>query len=204
SDYTQGQITDLINFAIELKEMQKAGEQHHYLAGKTLAMIFEKSSTRTRVSFEVGITQLGGQGMFLSRDDMQLGNGETISDTAHVLSRYVDGIMIRTFGHEIVEELAENSSIPVINGLTDSSHPCQVMADLLTIYEKKGTFAGLKLAYVGDGNNMSASLVMGCAIMGIDCYVAVPAGYEMDEGFIARAQDLAKQSGATIIQSNNQ
>src|SRR5699024_1735421 len=125
SDFNKEELEDFIHFAIEMKDMQKAGIDHHYLAGKTLAMIFEKSSTRTRVSFEVGMTQLGGKGMFLNSNDMQLGTGETISDTANVLSRYVDGVMIRTFGHDIVEEMAENASIPIINGLTDSSHPCQ-------------------------------------------------------------------------------
>lgn len=203
SDFTKEQLNDYIQFAIELKALQKEGKEHHYLSGKTLAMIFEKSSTRTRVSFEVGMTQLGGKGMFLNSNDLQLGTGETISDTANVLSRYVDGVMIRTFGHDIVEEMAENSTIPIINGLTDSSHPCQVLADLLTIYEKKQTFTGLKFAFVGDANNMSRSLVMGCAIMGMDCHVAVPIGYELDDEFIAQAQMKARKSGATITQSND-
>src|SRR5699024_8378802 len=131
------------------------GESHRYLEGKTMAMIFEKSSTRTRVSFETGMFQLGGMAQFLSKNDMQLGNGETISDTAKTLSRYVDAIMIRTFGHDIVEELAENASVPVINGLTDDSHPCQVFVDLMTIFEKKGSFNRLYLVFVGDGNNMN-------------------------------------------------
>src|SRR5690625_2771454 len=179
-DFTKEDLMDLINFGIKLKNMQKLGEPHRYLEGKTLAMIFEKSSTRTRVSFETGMYQLGGMAQFLSSKDIQLGNGETIADTAKVLSRYVDVIMIRTFGHEIVDELAANASVPVINGLTDDSHPCQVLADLITIYEKKGTFDGLKFAFVGDGNNMSQSLLMGCAIMGIDCHVAVPKGYEVE------------------------
>src|SRR5699024_2855692 len=174
SDFSKEQLMDFIQLAVERKKMKRYVVEHQYLDGKTLAMIFEKSSTRTRVSFEVGMTQLGGKGMFLNSNDMQLGTGETISDTANVLSRYVDGVMIRTFGHDIVEEMAENASIPIINGLTDSSHPCQVLADLLTIYEKKGRFSGLKFAFVGDANNMSRSLAMGCAIMGIDCHVAVP------------------------------
>ncbi len=203
SDFTKDELMDLINFAVKLKNMQKAGESHRYLEGKTLAMIFEKSSTRTRVSFETGMFQLGGMAQFLSKDDIQIGNGETISDTAKVLSRFVDCIMIRTFGHEIVEELAENASVPVINGLTDDAHPCQVLADLMTIYEKKDTFDGLKFAFVGDGNNMSQSLMIGCAVMGIDCFIAVPKGNEMKEQFIQTAQELASISGATIKQTND-
>lgn len=203
SDFTKEQLNDFIQFAVKLKKMQKEGKEHHYLAGKTLAMIFEKSSTRTRISFEVGMNQLGGKAMFLNSNDMQLGTGETIADTANVMSRYVDGVMIRTFGHEIVEEMAENSTVPIINGLTDSSHPCQVLADLLTIYEKKGTFEGLKFAFVGDANNMSRSLAMGCAIIGIDCYVAMPNGYEFDADFMNRVQKIAEKSGTTIIQTND-
>lgn len=200
-DFTKEQLMELIHLAIKLKNKQKLGEPHRYLEGKTLAMIFEKSSTRTRVSFETGMYQLGGMAQFLSSSDMQLGNGETVADTAQVLARYVDAIMIRTFGHEIVEEVAENAAIPVINGLTDDAHPCQVLADLMTIYEEKGSFEGLKLAYVGDGNNMSQSLIMGCALMGIDCYVSVPKGYEVKQKFIDQAQEAAKTTGATIIQT---
>lgn len=200
-DFTKEDLMDLIHFAIKLKNMQKLGEPHRYLEGKTLAMIFEKSSTRTRVSFETGMYQLGGMAQFLSSRDIQLGNGETVSDTAKVLSRFVDVIMIRTFGHEVVDELAENATVPVINGLTDDSHPCQVLADLMTIYEKKGSFADLKLAYVGDGNNMSQSLLMGCAIMGIDCYVAVPQGCEIKPGVLKEAKEKAKKTGAAIIQT---
>lgn len=200
SDFTKEQLTDLIQFAIELKTMQKLGKPHRYLEGKTLAMIFEKASTRTRVSFETGMYQLGGAAQYLNSSDLQLGNGETIADTARVLSRYVDVIMIRTFGHEIVEEMAEYATVPVINGLTDDAHPCQVLADLMTIYEKKGTFSGLKFAYIGDGNNMSNSLLIGCAIMGIDCYVAVPEGYEVKQSVIDRAKHFAEKSGATIQQ----
>lgn len=202
-DFTKEELLDLIHFAIELKDKQKSGETHRHLEGKTLAMIFEKSSTRTRVSFETGMYQLGGSAQFLSSKDIQLGNGETISDTAKVLSRFVDVIMIRTFGHHIVEELAENATVPVINGLTDDSHPCQVLADLMTIYEKKGTFKGLKFAFVGDGNNMSQSLVMGCAIMGIDCYIAVPEGNEVKHGVLKQAQDKAKLSGSSVIQTHD-
>ncbi|HZW67270.1 MAG TPA: ornithine carbamoyltransferase [Pseudogracilibacillus sp.] len=203
SDYSKEDLMDLIELAVELKKMQKEGKEHHYLAGKTLAMIFEKSSTRTRVSFETGMYQLGGMAQFLNSNDLQLGNGETISDTAQVLSRYVDAIMIRTFGHEIVEEMAENSSVPVINGLTDTAHPCQVLTDLLTIYEKKGSFDNLKFTYIGDGNNVSNSLLMGCAIMGIDCYIGVPEGYEVDEDILQEAQDAAAKSGAIVKQTND-
>ncbi len=201
SDYTKENLTDLVNYSIELKKMQKTGVPHQLLKGKVLAMIFEKSSMRTRVSFETGIIQLGGQALFLSGDDTH--SGEAVSDTAKALSRYVDGIMIRTFGHEIVDELAENASIPIINGLTDASHPCQVLADLLTIYEYKGTFDNLKLAYVGDGNNVSQSLIMGCAIMGIDCHVAVPKNNEADPEVIKKAKARAQDSGAHIIETND-
>ncbi|HLR71531.1 MAG TPA: ornithine carbamoyltransferase [Pseudogracilibacillus sp.] len=203
SDFTKEELQSLIEFAIKLKNMQKLGKPHRYLEGKTLAMIFEKSSTRTRVSFETGMYQLGGMAQFLSKDDMQLGNGETIADTAKVLSRYVDAIMIRTYGHDIVEELADNATIPVINGLTDDAHPCQVLADLMTIYEQKGSFANLKFAFVGDGNNMSQSLLMGCAIMGIDCAVAVPEGNEVKQEVLHAAKEKAKGSGSEIIQTND-
>lgn len=202
-DFTKEDLMELIYLAIKLKNKQKMGEPHRYLEGKTLAMIFEKSSTRTRVSFETGMYQLGGMAQFLSSSDMQLGNGETVADTAQVLSRYVDVIMIRTFGHEIVEEVAENASVPVINGLTDYAHPCQVLADLMTIYEEKGKFEGLKLAYVGDGNNMSQSLIVGCALMGIDCYVSTPEGYEVEQSIMDIVTDAAKTSGAKIIQTTD-
>lgn len=201
SDYTKENLTDLVNYSIELKKMQKDGVAHELLKGKTLAMIFEKSSIRTRVSFETGMIQLGGNALFLSSEDIH--SGEAVSDIAKVLSRYVDGIMIRTYGHEIVDNLAENGSIPVINGLTDTAHPSQVLADLLTIYEYKGTFEGLKLAYVGDGNNVSQSLITGCAIMGIDCHVAVPKNNEVDPDVIERAKDEAKKSGAIISETND-
>lgn len=200
-DFTKEELMDLIHLAIQLKNKQKMGETHRYLEGKTLAMIFEKSSTRTRVSFETGMYQLGGMAQFLSSSDMQLGNGETVADTAQVLSRYVDVIMIRTFGHDIVEEVANNASIPVINGLTDDAHPCQVLADLMTIYEEKGSFEDLKLTYVGDGNNMSQSLIIGCALMGIDCHVAVPKGYEVKQSVIEKAQQIGIETGADIVQT---
>ena len=175
ADLTEKELTLLIEEAIVMKEQTKAGIPHLYLQGKTLGMIFEKSSTRTRVSFEVGMTQLGGHALFLSSKDIQLGRGESIADTAKVLSRYVDGLMIRTFGHEIIEEFAENSTVPIINGLTNEHHPMQVLADLMTIYEKKGTLKGLNLAYVGDGNNnMPHSLMEGAAIMGMNMTIASP------------------------------
>jgi len=201
-DFTEEEILFLIEYALELKEKQQAGQSDHLLAGKTLGMIFEKSSTRTRVSFETGMFQFGGHAIFLSKDDIHLGKGETVADTAKVLSRFLDGIMIRTFEHSIVEELAANASIPIINGLTDDFHPCQVLADLVTVYEKKGSLAGNKLAFVGDGHNMANSLLFGCAIMGIDCAVAVPKGYEVKADILQTAKQLAKQSGAVIEQTN--
>lgn len=197
-DFSKEEILYLIKFAMQLKNKQKLGIPHKLLEGKTLAMIFEKSSTRTRVSFEAGMFQLGGHALVLSKNDLQMGRGETISDTAKVLSTYVDAIMIRTFEHTIIEELAEGASIPIINGLTNEFHPSQVLADLMTIYEKKGTFTGKKLTYVGDGNNMAHSLLMGCAIMGMDCTVATPKGYEVDPGILERVNKKAKESGAVI------
>src|SRR5690606_3018004 len=173
--------------------MQKEGKPHLYLSGKTLAMIFEKSSTRTRVSFEVGMNQLGGHALFLSRSDIQLGRGETVQDTAKTLSRYVDGIMIRAYEHKAVEELAANSNVPVINALTDDFHPCQALADLMTLYEVKRTYAGQKLAYVGDGNNVAHSLMIACAQLGVDCSIASPEGYEPKKEITKRAQDIAKE-----------
>ncbi len=166
--------------------------------GKTLAMIFEKSSTRTRVSFEAGMAQLGGNALFLSQKDLQLGRGETVADTAKVLSGYVDAIMIRTFEHEKVEELAEHADIPVINGLTDKYHPCQALADLLTIKEIKGDLKGVKVAYIGDGNNVAHSLMIGCAKMGCDISIASPEGYEVLDEAAEAAKASALQSGASI------
>lgn len=203
ADFSKFELQYLIDQAIQLKEEQKAGKTHRHLEGKTLAMIFEKSSTRTRVSFETGMYQLGGHALFLSKDELQMGRGETISDTAKVLSRYVDGIMIRTFGHDIVEELAENSSVPIINGLTDDYHPCQVLADLMTIVEKKGSLEGKKLAYVGDGNNMAHSLLIGSAIMGLNCSVATPKNYEVKQEIFSIAKEKAKATNAVIEQTND-
>lgn len=203
SDYTKEEILTLINYAIELKKMQKAGIPHRYLEGKTLAMIFEKSSLRTRVSFEAAMFHLGGHGIFINKDEIQVGKREAISDVSKVMSRFVDGIMIRTFAHDAVEELAEHASVPIINGLTDQFHPTQILADFITIQEEKGKLQGLKLVYVGDGNNMAHSLMLGCAIIGIDCTIAVPKGYEADPEIIARAQEKAKLTGAIIKQTND-
>ncbi len=185
SDLTGEEILDILNLADQLKYEQHNGIPHPHLAGKTLGMIFTKSSTRTRVSFEVGMYQLGGQALFLSGSDIQLGRGEPIRDTARVLSRYLDGIMIRTFKQSDVEELAEYGSIPIINGLTDFCHPCQVLADLMTIREKKGSFKGLKLCFIGDGNNMANSLIAGCIRLGIEVAIGCPDNYRPDEGIMA-------------------
>ena len=163
-----------------MKEKQKTGVEHRLLAGKTLAMIFEKSSTRTRVSFEAGMFQLGGHGLFISTKDSQMGRGEPISDTARCMARYCDGVMIRTYGQEVVEEFARYSSVPVINGLTDLYHPCQIMADLFTVIEHRGTYQGLKFAWIGDGNNMANTWVEAAAIFGFDLTLACPKGYEPD------------------------
>ena len=166
-DLTSDEVKGLLELGLKLKKEQKSGIEHHILKGKTLGMIFTKSSTRTRVSFEVGMTQLGGYPLFLSSNDIQLGRGESIYDTAKVLERMLDGIMIRTYAHQDVLDLAEYANIPVINALTDLLHPCQVLADLMTTYEHKGKLEGLKLAYIGDGNNMAHSLMYGCAKAGI-------------------------------------
>ncbi len=203
SDYTPEELRYLLDLGIELKRKQKAGEVYHPLKGKTLGMIFEKSSTRTRVSFEVGMYQLGGHALFLSRNDLQIGRGETVADTAQVMSRYLDGIMIRTYAHRTVIDLARSATVPVINGLTDRSHPCQVMADFQTILEHKGKLEGLKLAYIGDGNNMVHSLVMGAAKLGIHISVASPAGYEANAEIIRQSKEVAAESGAQIHVCND-
>ncbi len=202
-DLSQREILDLISLAKELKADNKAGRKHHILEGKTLGMIFTKSSTRTRVSFEVGMYQLGGQALFLSSNDIQLGRGESIYDTANVLSRFLDGIMIRTFKHSDVVELAENSTIPVINGLTDLLHPCQVLADLLTISEYKGELKGKKLCYVGDGNNMAHSLLYGCTKTGMDISVATPDKYKCDAEVMKNALKIAEETGSKVEFTNN-
>ncbi len=198
-DLSIKEIEEIFSLSEKLKKHLKEGVQHQILKGKTLGMIFTKSSTRTRVSFEVGIYQLGGYPLFLSANDIQLGRGETIYDTAQVLSRYIDGIMIRTFKQSDVEDLARYGSIPIINGLTDLMHPCQILADLFTVYEQKGPLKGLKLAYVGDGNNVANSLLHGCAKLGMDIYVATPKGYECNSGIIHEAHEDARLSGSKVI-----
>ncbi len=179
-------------------KLKSVGRPLDVLKGKTLAMIFEKSSTRTRVSFEVGMYQLGGAALFLNTSDLQLGRGETIADTARVLSRYVDGIMARTFAHQTVVDLAENATVPVINGLTDLLHPCQALADLFTIMEKKGKLAGRKLAFVGDGNNVAHSLMVACAKMGMHFTLGCPEGYEPNAAVVAQAREDAEETGSEI------
>lgn len=177
-DLSKEEILDILNLADQLKYENKNGIEHHILKGKTLGMIFQKSSTRTRVSFETGMYQLGGQALFLSNRDLQIGRGEPVQDTARVLSRYLDGIMIRTFEQKEVEDLAKYGSIPVINGLTDFCHPCQVLADLMTIREFKGRFKGLKMCYIGDGNNMANSLIVGGLKVGMEVSIACPKDYQ--------------------------
>ena len=179
-DLSAREITDILDLADQLKYERAHGIAHHYLAGKKLGMIFQKSSTRTRVSFEVGMYELGGYALFLSSNDLQIGRGEPVEDTARVLSRYLDGIMIRTYAQKEVEELAKYGSIPIINGLTDYCHPCQVLADLMTVREHKGALEGLKMCYIGDGNNMCNSLIVGGIKMSMKVAVASPAGYEPD------------------------
>jgi len=191
-------LIGLLELAASIKNRTKAGEPYEPLRGRSLAMIFEKASTRTRVSFEVGMTQLGGHALFLSPNDLQLGRGETIADTARVLSRYVDGIMYRAFRHEHVSELADNASVPVINGLDDREHPCQIIADLLTIKERKSRFDGIKLAYVGDGNNVCNSLLLGSAIVGMHMAAACPPGFEPDPDLLAQARRISKEGGSNI------
>jgi len=198
-DLSLKEIEDIFSLSEKLKKQLKEGVEHHLLKGKTLGMIFTKSSTRTRVSFEVGMYQLGGYPLFLSSNDIQLGRGETIYDTAKVLSRFIDGIMIRTFKQSDVEDLARYGTIPVINGLTDLMHPCQILADLFTVYEHKGKLQGLKLAYIGDGNNVANSLLHGCAKVGMDISVASPKGFECDERIVEEARMDAKKSGSQIV-----
>lgn len=183
-DLSKEEIIDILNLADKLKKENKNKIEHHILKGKTLGMIFQKSSTRTRVSFETGIYQLGGQALFLSSNDLQIGRGEPVQDTARVLSRYLDGIMIRTFEQKEVEDFAKYGSIPIINGLTDFSHPCQVLADLMTIHEFKGKFEGLKMCFIGCGNNMANSLIVGGLKVGMNVSIACPKDYSPDEKVI--------------------
>jgi ornithine carbamoyltransferase len=187
ADWTGEELLRVLDLADDLKERQQRREEHHLLSGRALGMIFQKPSTRTRVSFEVGIAQLGGHGLYLAASDLQLGRGETLRDTATVLSRYLDGLMIRTFAQDDVEELARHATIPVINGLTDSAHPCQALADVMTIRERLGRLEGVRVAYLGDGNNVCASLMVAAAKLGMEFVAATPVGYEPDP----RAVELA-------------
>jgi ornithine carbamoyltransferase len=200
-DWPAHEITAVLNLADQLKYERKHGIDHPLLKGKTLGMIFQKASTRTRVSFEVGMSQLGGNALFLSSRDLQIGRGEPIQDTARVLSRYLDGIMIRTFEQQEVEDLARYGSIPIINGLTDYAHPCQVLADLMTIREYKGGFKGLKLCFVGDGNNMANSLIVGCIKMGMEVAVACPANHQPDAALMAWAAENGAFSCSEDVQA---
>lgn len=197
-DLTVGEVATILDVAKKLKRKQKNGEPHQYLKGKTLAMIFSKASTRTRVSFEVGFWQLGGHPIYLNDASSQVGRGEPVRDTARVLSRFVDGIMIRTFSHDSVIELAEYSSVPVINGLTDLLHPCQALTDLFTIQEKLEVLKGRKLVYVGDGNNMAHSLMYACAKVGMNMVCASPKGYQPNPVIVKSAQEDAARTGCTI------
>ncbi|MCH4153666.1 MAG: ornithine carbamoyltransferase [Saccharofermentans sp.] len=197
------ELNYLLDIASDMKAKTKAGIEHHYLNGKTLAMIFTKSSTRTRVSFEVGMYQLGGHSLFLSNNDIQIGRGETIHDTAKVLSGMVDGIMIRTFKHSDVTDLAKYGTIPVINGLTDDQHPTQMLADLLTIKEHKGTLKGLKLAYVGDGNNVANSLLQACSKAGMDIAIGSPKDYTCPDKYVKQAQEDAAVTGSKILMTDD-
>lgn len=193
ADLNREEIISLLNLADQLKYEQKHGITHHRLAGQTLGMIFQKSSTRTRVSFEAGMYQLGGSALFLSSKDLQIGRGEPVQDTARVLSRYLDGIMIRTFAQKEVEDLAEYGSIPIINGLTDYCHPCQILADLMTIREYKGAFDGLKFCYIGDGNNMANSYIVGALTVGMKVSIACPEGYHPHPDVLKFAQQYGGQ-----------
>ena len=197
-DLTSEEITEILDIADQLKYEKKHGIEHHLLKGKTLGMIFEKSSTRTRVSFEVGMYDLGGSALFLSSRDLQIGRGEPVEDTARVLSRYLDGIMIRTFAQSEVEDLAKYGNIPIINGLTDFCHPCQVLADLMTIREHKGSLAGKKMCYIGDGNNMTNSLIVGGIKTGMKVSVACPKGYTPD----AEIMKWASENGEFVCTDN--
>lgn len=198
TDRTPKELENLIKKGIELKGLRRKNVSHKYLNGKTLAMIFEKSSTRTRISFETGMYELGGTALFLSSRDIQLGRGETVADTARVMSRYVDGIMIRTFAHERVEEFAKYSEVSVINGLTDSYHPCQIMADIMTIYEIFGGTSGIKVAYIGDGNNMAHSWLNGCALFGMDLAIASPEKYTVKKSIYEKANKIAEMNGTKL------
>jgi ornithine carbamoyltransferase len=194
ADWSGEELLETLDLADELKARQQRREEHHLLPGRSLGMIFQKPSTRTRVSFEVGIAQLGGFGLYLAASDLQLGRGETLRDTATALSRYLDGLMIRTFAQDDVEELARHASIPVINGLTDSAHPCQALADVMTVRERLGRLEGVTVAYLGDGNNVCSSLMVACAKLGAAFRAATPEGYEPDP----KAVELAREAGGSV------
>ncbi|MBM5719665.1 ornithine carbamoyltransferase [Listeria ivanovii] len=196
-EWNKAEIKEMIEHAVLMKT--NPAHYSHILSGKILGMIFDKPSTRTRVSFEAGILQLGGQAIVMSSKELQIGRGEPIKDTAHVMSEYIDAIMIRTFNHHKVEELALHAEIPIINGLTDLHHPCQALADLMTIYEWKDQFNGVKLAYIGDGNNVCHSLLIAGAMVGLDMSLAMPKGYEVDEEILLTAQKLAAETGGKIF-----
>src|SRR3972149_1572634 len=195
---TTKEIESLLIRAKELKSMQKSGIEFHPLKGKNLGLLFEKQSTRTRLSFEVAIAQLGGHSIYLSPNQIQMGRGEETRDTAQVFARYLDAIVIRTYDHPMIVEWAKYSSIPVINGLTDLHHPCQILSDLLTILEKKGRVCGIRMAYIGDGNNVAHSLIEGAALMGMKIRIATPGGYEPDKAIVERGRIWAKETGASI------
>jgi len=203
ADFNKESLTYLLDLAARLKQDNRIGQTHHVLNNKTLILIFSKPSLRTRVSFEIGIRQLGGDSIVLKQDEINLGVRETIADTARVISRYADGVMIRTFAHSDVVEFAKWADIPVINGLTDSSHPCQILADLLTIRETFGELENLKLAYIGDGNNVANSLLLGCSIMGMDISICCPEGYDPDTEYLNKAEEFADISGSKIQVTNN-
>ena len=198
SEFERFELRKILDTAHDLKRKQRMGEPHELLGGKSLAMIFMKSSTRTRVSFEVGMTQLGGHALYLSPSGTQLGRGETIGDTAQVLSRYCDAIMARVYAHSEITELAKYAEVPVINGLSDFLHPCQIMADMLTIEEHKGILEGTKISYVGDSNNVSNSIMQGCTIMGMDVTIGSPKGYTPDSEIMKRADILSKKFDTTL------
>ncbi len=202
-EYSPAELQELLSLAAYLKKMKRSRTPHRLLEGRSVAMYFEKPSNRTRCSFEVGIYDLGMHPFMLRKDEINLGVRETIADTARTLARYVDGVMIRTFAQKDVEEMAQWSSVPIINGLTDDYHPCQVLADLLTVQEHFGELKGRKLTYVGDGNNMANSLMLGCAMVGMDVTIASPSGYQPRPDIVAQAQSIAKENGATVAVSDD-
>lgn len=202
-EWSREEIQQVLDTAIQLKMKQKIGEPHPLLVGKSLAMIFQKPSLRTRVSFEVGISQLGGKALYLAPSDIKLGERETTEDIAIVISRYVDGIMARVFGHDIIEDLAKYATVPVINGLSDYAHPCQILGDFLTILEKRGSLCGQKIAYIGDGNNVANSLIFGSAQFGLEIAIASPRGFEPKKDVLKRVAPFFKKNGGKVTVTNN-